>query len=317
MKRLSYLNLIVLLLLITACGGQKKGPSQSDMIKANQIIAYTNNVIIEANTIFKWAEQYERHFETLTEIALKPALSKSTDNIFFFSMGSPFGTFYYGMDPMNKRIDLTKVSNQLDETDLLYFTEASKNYHNDKNAFENLYKELKTYLDEENYKDDKGAKGKLYADSIGYYYSSILIQASEMSERAAELGEEAELLTLGESPMRDLIMLMREEMKTSKNAIRAFRAYEAEEVSKEEAIRVGEIYLTTYNENKEKRTSLKLNNVQESRFSYFTKTDDDLYAIVKRTIRSLKNNEEVKSSEYDNMENRYQALIDNYNYTIK
>ena len=94
MKRLSYLNLIVLLLLITACGGQKKGPSQSDMIKANQIIAYTNNVIIEANTIFKWAEQYERHFETLTEIALKPALSKSTDNIFFFSMGSPFGTFY-------------------------------------------------------------------------------------------------------------------------------------------------------------------------------------------------------------------------------
>ena len=218
---------------------------------------------------------------------------------------------------MNKRLDLTKGSNQLDETDLLYFTEASKNYHNDKNAFENLYKELKTYLDEENYKDDKGAKGKLYADSIGYYYSSILIQASEMSERAAELGEEAELLTLGESPMRDLIMLMREEMKTSKNAIRAFRAYEAEEVSKEEAIRVGEIYLTTYNENKEKRTTLKLNNVQESRFSYFTKTDDDLYAIVKRTIRSLKNNEEVKSSEYDNMENRYQALIDNYNYTIK
>lgn len=303
-------------LLFFSCEGkskQAKMEEQKESNKAYGVIVYTNKVIDEANHIIGWLKTNDRNVTKLIELANKPELandySKKMHNSSFFLTDPGF----YNLETNN---NLHKISDMLEEADKVYFLENTEKYYFAKEGLRRMYKELRTYTGQEDYKDDNGKLGKLYGDSVKYYYTEMRNTINEMVYKAVDLGEEAELLTLGDSPIKQVVLLMREQIKMTEQLIGTYNAYKEGEASKEEIIELYTQYADRNSRNIKKSEDIKLVGTREKDFTSFMETNSEISGFFKIANRSLQAGESY-SSAISSAEIYYEGLIKSYNRVIK
>lgn len=307
--------LITALILFTSCDTKSKQQEENrnNLIKANAIIDYTNKVINESNSINDWLDSNERDIDRLAVLAENPKKYESTEYATFFLIGS----LTSGLNSnASEKLDLRKVSTQLDSLDQVFFKDKSEEYYRNKSGFLNLYNNIESYLKGGEYKVDKGTLGKLYADSIKIYLGGMYNTLREMTELATDLGEDAEFLTLENSPQKDLIMLMREQMKNARLLIAAFYNYDEGNTTKEDVLKLYDTYVAATKKNTEKTNNLNLDNSRKYRFSFFQRTDSELALKFEDIIKSIKAGEKVGVNRLESLGVYYSALIKHYNSTI-
>lgn len=324
--KFNFFMAILAILVFSSCGGGSKGTTnkeeqqqaQNNVVRANQIIAYTNKVIEESNHMNSWAEGNERYVKNLAEFAVNPKLVKNPMNLTFFISNVMFFNYETRSSVNNQPIDLNIVPDGVfDADDKEFFESSASAYYESKNGLKSFYDKVKVYIDEENFKDDKGALGKAYYDSVKSCYMNMLVTISEMTELAIELGQEAELLTLEDSPLKSVILLMREQMKYSNNMLAAFEAFKAGEASKEEVLQMYEEYILVTDKNVEKVKDLKLTDTQKRRFNTFMENSDTVRSKFKVAERNVRNGEKIESVTLSTAEIYVSSLVRHYNDVIQ
>lgn len=307
--------LIIALILFTSCGinSKQQEENRNNLIKANAIIEYTNKVINESNYINDWLNSNERDINKLVVVAENPKKYQSTEYVTYFLMGSLISQL---KNNPNEKVDLRKVSTQLDSLDQEFFKDKSEEYYRNKSNFLDLYKNIESYLKGGEYKTDKGALGRLYADSIKIYLGGMYNTLREMTEQATDLGEDAEFLTLENSPQKDLIMLMREQMKNTRLLIAVFYNYDQGNATKEDVIKLYDAYVAATKKNTEKANTFNLDNSRKYRFSFFQRTDSELALKFADVIKSIEAGEKVGVGRLESLGVYYSALIKHYNSAV-
>lgn len=306
------------LLMLSGCGQQTKNNTSNDEVyNANQVIQYTNLIIMESNKINDWSNSYQRYVETLIDFANDPKISKEIHHLSFFTMNDLAG-FHNLETKQEDIIKLTTVSQALTTEYQEFFTEKTTAYINNKMGLLRSYNAIKDYLNKENYKDDKGALGKLYADSIKGFYMNMLVNIGEMVNEASVLGDEAELITLKSSPNYDLIVFLRSEMSASQNMIGAVYNYKDGTASKDEFITSYKAYEATHSKNKEiaKNNDFNRNATSKTDYKLFNDRAEDLSVEFIKINRAVVNNETIKDNILSILDNRMKYIIDAYNSII-
>lgn len=316
MRNYIYAFMGMAVIALSGCGQQKNKNSESDQeefLKANSIIVYANNIIAEYNRISNWDGRSDRYVVQLAEIANDPKISKDPLNLSFFMMNSfdvldaPLG---------GTPIDLTQGIDVLPDEAKTYFLKSTEAYTQNKTGLLRVHDAIKEYVEKENYKDDKGALGKLYADSVGIFYLGMLDVINEMVEVAGELGQEAELETLKTSPIYDLIVFMRSEMTASENLIIALYKYNEGDVSKDEISSLYDSYLKLISANKNKSANLKVPDTKKSAFQNFMNSSDKIATEFIKANRSVVSGEKVEAQVLSIAQIYYEALIKEYNFIV-
>ncbi len=316
-KRLNYSLVIILLIMFSSCAGnsaktKQQQENQLALVKANNVINYTNRIIDESNRINDWTKSNERYVNQLISISKNPQLIKDISNISFFT----FASMAFPKLSDNKRDEaLESITDALEEEDRVFMEVNITEYLKSKNGLYNAYKEVEKYVQEENYKDDKGRLGKQLADSVNIYFHRMNDVMSELVAKAAALGEEAELSTLDSSPLKDVILLMRNQMDLSSYMIAASYAYNEGEFTKEELLEINEKYLSINEENIEKSKRIELSKVQQNNFEAFMKASYEISVAIKKGIRSVNENKKIET--ISTMEIYYNSLVGKYNDVIK
>lgn len=318
MKKSLYAFMGLSLIMLSSCGQQPKSNTiDEELYKANQVIQYTNLIIMESNKIHDWAESNQRYVETLIEFANNPEVSKKIQNQAFFTLNDVAG--FHNLE--TKPEDIVKfktASKALSAEHKEFFSQRGAAYFDSKMGLLRSYNTIKDYLNKENYKDDKGAFGKSYADSIKGFYSDMLINIEDMVKEASVLGDEAELITLKSSPNYELILFLRSEMRVSKNMIVAIYGYNDGEVSKEEFEAAYKEYEATHSKNKDiaKNNNFNPNTTNKTDYKLFNQRAEDLATEFIKANRSVKNNEKIDDSILSMADNRLKYIIDSYNGII-
>lgn len=319
--KIRLLNILGVAFILTSCVNKdgeialENNWKQEQIIKASAIIEYTNKVIEESNHISKWARTNEKKLAKLIEIARKPSLFQKSSNLTFF-MNNSFFLNYEVYNPITDT-DIRKVSDLMDETDQTYFSENATLYYTSKNGLRRTYNYLQTYVEQEYYKDDKGKMGKVYADSIGYHFLTMCHTIERMVDKAVDLGETAELLTLEDSPSKEIILLMREQMKLCEELIENYKVYEKGEQTKDSLAALYNQYIEVTDSNTNKGELLELSDSKRNKFNNFLKKNSQLSECFKNLNRSVQADEKLEASTLSSCNTYYQALIENYNKVIK
>lgn len=307
------------LLILSSCGKikqaqeDKKAKAQA-VVDATATIKFTNSIIDESNNIYKWADGGERSLQKLSAIAANPSLMKQMENIGFF-MSDMFSQYDIPQFYANtKGPDLTEAPASMTEEDKMFFKTQATTYLHAKTSLRSLYNNIKTYIKEENYKDDKGALGKMYSDSVQVYYLTMMGTIGLLSERASALGEEAEMLTMEDSPMKSSVVAMREQMKLAHALIIAFDGITSGETKAEDVAKLYESYLSASDKNLNQLESLQSDlPIQKDAIAKFIKTNQELNSKLKVQARNAQNGEKIKTEVCTVY---YQSLVSDYNYTV-
>lgn len=318
MKRNILALMSLSLIMLSSCGQKvKNNTSDEELNKANQVIQYTNLIIMESNKIHDWSESYQRYVETLIDLANDPKRILEIQNQSFFTLNDVAG--FSQLETKAEDIKkLRAVSKVLTAEQQEFFTEKIRIYIDNKMGLLRSYKAIKDYLNKENYKDDKGELGKLYADSIKGFYINMFININDMVDEASTIGDEAELITLKSSPNYELILFLRSEMRVSKNMIAAIYGYNEGEVSKEEFETTYKEYEATHSKNKDiaKSNNFNPNTTNKTDYKHFNQRAEDLATEFIKANRSVKNNEKIDNRILSMADNRLKYLIDSYNGII-
>lgn len=323
--KIKFLLASITLVLFSACGGstgtskkEEKKQAQDNLVRANQIIGYTNNVIEESNHMIGWAESNERQVKLLSDIAAQPSLAKKTINLTFFMSNMMFFNYDLKKGNSNQILDLRVVpEGAFDAEDKEYFESSAIAYHDCKDRFKGLYDKIQVYVKEEDFKDDKGALGKAYSDSVNIYFNNMMVILSEMTDFAVEKGQEAELLTLEDSPLKEVILLMREQMKLSNNLLHSFEAFKEGEGSKEDLLKLYDEYETVNAKNVTKAETMKLTDMQQRRFTTFMDSNDKVRGNFKVAARNVRNGEKIEYTTLSSARIYTESLVRHYNDVIK
>lgn len=303
---------IILVVLLTACGGKSKPTSTNETItRAHQILNYTNQVIAESNYVSVWMNNGEVQVFELAEIiaSSKPYDINSKD-------WAAYKTMIRGLtdEARRKAFDLSKVADVLSQEDFSFFQQNTTSYYFQLNQLEQLFLQAETSICD-GLNEDVDAGGTL-SDALLKSYQEMLLCLRKMTIRAIDLGEEAELLTLEESPMRAVILLMRREMITNRHLLFSFYRYTSSEISKEELALQYANYLVVTTESVKLRGDAKISEAQKSSFMLFIKTSDLLMSSFQQAMNTI--NQECKSESIDllTMGKHYDNLVGYYNDVV-
>lgn len=320
MNQMYFRSLLIVFtfLFLVSCGGKNKSSednSQDDFLKANQIIIYTNKVIGDANHMHEWSESNERYVMKLSELAQKPSLIKSHSNITFFLSNSML-SFIDAKTSNGQLIDLRSIPNALDVEDKEFFESSAVAYYDAKDGLKDMYAKVKKYINEEDFKDDQGVLGRAYSDSVKAYYMTMMITISEMSDAAVELGQEAEMLTLSDSPLKDAILVMRGQMKLSSRLLSGLKEYQDGEMRKEDVIQLHDEYVSDYEKMVSKSNDFKFTEKQRRYFDKFLRTSETLKGHFKVAVRDLQNEGKLQYSTISSCEIYNNSLVQDYNNVV-
>lgn len=311
-----FLTAFILFSLIGCGDNEPSSPKETKdkTVQAHQTIIYTNKIIAESNLINQWAKTHEKNVIKMIKFAEKP---RSADYMFFIN-NSMFTL--YNLRINNQEVDLTNIpSNVFDAKTQSFFEQKMSIYLTNKENLEAMYKKLHNYIESENYKDDKGALGREYSETIKNNYQNMMVTLTELTTVAIELGETAEILTLDDSPFKDMVLLMREQMKISNELYANLERFEAtnNEISKEDILKLYEEYISVMSKANTQLESLTLEEDLQRRLSKFMKTNKMLQNYFKISMRNLKNSDKVTASTMSSCKIYLESLVKDYNDTVR
>ncbi len=124
------------------------------------------------------------------------------------------------------------------------------------------------------------------------------------------------MLTLGDSPLKEVILVMREQMKLSSTLIASFKNYQEGAAKKEDVLKLHEEYVAAYEKMISKEKDFKLSENQRRYFDRFLTTSETLKGYFKVGSRDLRDENRIKNTTISSCEIYNTALIQDYNEVV-
>ncbi len=179
---------------------------------------------------------------------------------------------------------------------------AAESFENTKKA----YADFKTYLDNEDFKDDDWSKGKEYTDIIEKNITNFYDQRSEAYKTIKPLADAAEIELLKDHPLRETILATKQDLKLAEEILNIVFA------KKVDIDALNTKYTELENNAKKHRvlTPELLKEQGKKRFyvSFYEELDDFL-----GELRKDKRDGQISKSDADDVQRGYGHLIDDYN----
>lgn len=209
---------------------------------ANQIVEY-NNVLVGFTD--KNNEYLKRINENLERIA--KGLVNPSDQFAFIGIVPPYATPSFNRSTLKPETPPSVLSS----TDQKYFKDNVKGLNESMTKIKDTYKTLDDYLNAEDWKDDKGVKGKNLVDSI-YSMSKTYYKYDEnVLAKLEVIGDDAERIILKRHPLKEYIFAMKDDRKAVgdfNRMILGSKNYKADEAKIKTAYNALEVQYKKHNE---------------------------------------------------------------------
>ncbi|AZI26093.1 DUF3829 domain-containing protein [Pedobacter sp. G11] len=171
---------------------------------ANQIVEY-NNVLVSFTD--KNNEYLKRVDENLEKIS--KGLQNPSNQFAFIGIISPFYTPSFN----HSRIKPENPPAVLSSSDQKFFKDNVNGLNETLTKIKDTYKSLNDYLKAEDWKDDKGVKGKGFIDSIYTMTKAYYKYDENVLAKLEVIGDDAERIILKTHPLKDYIFAMKDDRK--------------------------------------------------------------------------------------------------------
>lgn len=302
--------MLILLGVMVSCGGgsSEKGAENVDSKgDANQIIAYTNDVIDYLNGSGSWIRSNDDRIDAL----VTGMETKKTPRILIPMI--PDVSFNLKSGKLNI-LTPPSVMSQEEQT---YFKDKMTAY---KAAYTSLTSQcgiLYKYIQNQDYRDDNYEKGKMLADSIKINYEFVNTTKKELYSKIDVVTEKAENIILADSPIREPIIAMKEEMKHIESLYDMFSLYTEKGATPAQVDSAYQAAAASVEKNKGNFQKILEDNKVKSEYDRFYKNCDEALSAYRKVLRDVKENKKVRESEFNTFSSRYNSLVNSYNSFVK
>lgn len=305
MKKL-FFAIVALTLALYSCGGasENKGSDNVDSkAEANQIIAYTNDVIDYLNGTGDWMRSNESRITDMVkfmETKRKPIVILPLLPSVSFNMKS-------------EKLKISTAPSVMSKEEKTLFEDNMSAYKVTYKSLNDKCSQLYKYIKNEDYKDDDYASGRQLADSIKIQYDYLNETKSMLYDKIDIVSEKAENIILEDHPLKDPIITLKGDLKNFTDLYDAFYAYSEKTMTAEQVDETYQRVAASIEKNKSSFTSLLDENKVKSSYEYFYKRGDDALAEYRKALRLAKSNKNISESNFKSFSSNYNSLIKAYN----
>jgi len=290
-----------------SCGGsENKGSENVDSKEeANQIISYTNAVIDYLNSSGDWTRKNESRVNGVLQfvktgkkpIPFLPFMSNASVN-------------------MNKK-DVTQPPAVLSEDEKVFFKDKMTLFKSNYDGLRENCSVLYKYLQNQDYKDDKFAKGKELADSINSQQALVSSIRSEVYDKIDVVSAKAESIILADDPLKDPIMALKADLANFGKLYEIYGDYSEGNATPDQVDALYKEVAESLDKNKTAYAELLDEKKVKSKYESFYSTADDLLAKYRKVLRNVKDKKKVTDSDFSSFSSGHNSLVNSYNRFVK
>lgn len=313
MKRFFLATLsLAIIVAFTSCGGgsgtgfgsTEKGAENVDSkAEANQIISYTNDVIDYLNGSGDWLRSNEDKLSKMIDF-----MNSKKKGSFYMSLGSDVS---FNMRAGKK--DVTSPPTVMSTEEQEYFKKNMTEYKEAYTRIKENGTELHKYIQNEDYKDDDFARGKVLADSIETRYKYLVATKSGLYTKIDAVTEKAEKIILEDHPLREPIFALKEDLKNFEELGNIYSEYSEGKATPDKVDAAYQKVAASVEKNKSSFTEILNENKVKSDYDSFYRECDDALATFRKILRNVKENKKITDSEFRSISSDYNSLIKAYN----
>lgn len=294
----------------TSCNNDTKKPgateySDNSAESASHIIEYTNLIVDMSNKHNSYLEKVVDNTNRLEE-----ALKHPGDKYRFVGISKPFAMPEFNR-PNKPKLD--EPVKELADKDKTFFKDSLSKYNTLYTAMMATNNRMHEYITAEDYKDDKGAKGYAIIDTLRNQVATLYGLKSSIIKKVEVVADESEKIILKDSPLKDYIIAMKEDM----NSIRAFIDLLGSEEKYAGIEAKAKAAYDALEKTQAAHSQINLDNAKKANEDHsFTTFYDDFHKLLLNARKAMRDAGEkgaFKDYDLESLDRDYDSLVRDYN----
>jgi len=209
MKTLFKLTALALVLSVTACKNDGKKDSDNKTAYAEADEKDVNDIIEYNNVMVSFTDKNNDYIKRIESniVRIEKGLGKPNDRFAFMGLITPFSI----NSITSNKVKPNTPPSALNSEDQKFFKENVTAMTGVLDQIKATYKSLDEYIKAEDWKDDKGAKGKALVDSIYSMGKKYYAYDGVVLDKLNVIGDEAERVILKTHPLKEYIFALKDD----------------------------------------------------------------------------------------------------------
>ncbi len=271
--------------------------------EANAIIDFNNNFLDSYKSTSKHIESILKYADEATvkakggNVMIMPIVIGSMDYSFGKIKDIPSG---FGKDKAAIEADF-------------------KIYKNKKESIEKKFEELKSYMNSEDYKDDKGARAETITKEIETEAQALFISGENIVAKIKPATDAAEEVILKDHPMKEYIISSKNVMNSLDSNIDVLDKQYSGKFNEAEAQKKYDELAKAVEANSKLEFTVKDPQYayKKSLFESFNKTASSFLDTYRKLIRDSKGTGKISDSDISQIDSEYESVLNSYNSFVK
>ncbi|WP_313091598.1 DUF6845 domain-containing protein [Chryseobacterium flavum] len=267
--------------------------------EANAIIEFNNNLIDSYKNTSKHIEGVLKYTEAAAakskgeNVMIMPIVLSAMDHSFSRIKGVPSG---FGKDKAAIEADFTT-------------------YKTKKENIEKKFEELKSYMNSEDYKDDKGAKAEMIRKEIETEANAFYISGENLMAKIKPATDAAEEVILKDHPMKEYIISSKKVMNSLDSVIEVLGKQYTGKFNEAEARKKYDEFAKVAEANSKMEFNVKDQQYayKKSQFENFNKYASNFLDTYRKLIRDSKEAGKIPDSNIEQIDSSYESVLSAYN----
>ncbi|WP_312991931.1 DUF6845 domain-containing protein [Chryseobacterium flavum] len=267
--------------------------------EANAIIEFNNNLIDSYKNTSKHIEGVLKYTEAVAakskgeNVMIMPIVLSAMDHSFSRIKGVPSG---FGKDKTAIEADFTT-------------------YKTKKENIEKKFEELKSYMNSEDYKDDKGAKAEMIRKEIETEANAFYISGENLMAKIKPATDAAEEVILKDHPMKEYIISSKKVMNSLDSVIEVLGKQYTGKFNEAEARKKYDEFAKVAEANSKMEFNVKDQQYayKKSQFENFNKYASNFLDTYRKLIRDSKEAGKIPDSNIEQIDSSYESVLSAYN----
>ncbi|CAM3181214.1 hypothetical protein DRF59_14435 [Chryseobacterium flavum] len=267
--------------------------------EANAIIEFNNNLIDSYKNTSKHIERVLKYTEAAAakskgeNVMIMPIVLSAMDHSFSRIKGVPSG---FGKDKAAIEADFTT-------------------YKTKKENIEKKFEELKSYMNSEDYKDDRGAKAEMIRKEIETEANAFYISGENLMAKIKPATDAAEEVILKDHPMKEYIISSKKVMNSLDSVIEVLGKQYTGKFNEAEAQKKYDEFAKVAEANSKMEFNVKDQQYayKKSQFENFNKYASNFLDTYRKLIRDSKEAGKIPDSNIEQIDSSYESVLSAYN----
>jgi len=296
----------------SACkGGDKKdGNAKTEYAEAsndeaNQIVEYNNVLVAYTDKNNTYLKSMESNVQRIAR-----GLEQPNNQYAFIGIITPFSVPHFSKSTMKPETPPKVLSGE----DQKFFKDNVLALNESFEKMKNTYKSLDDYIKAEDFKDDKGIKGKALVDSIYAMSKTYYKYDDQLLTKLEVIGDDAERIILKTHPLKEYIFAMKDDRKAVADfnkLILETKNYKADEA------KIKTAYTALEAQNK-KHTEMDAPNAakypgKDDSFRRFNESFKEFLIETKKVMRDAATSGKITENDTENLIRKHEYMRTSYN----